>query len=347
VAGPIKFGSAIFFAKSANKCIMAAHTKDVNMNITNLDKISNQEIKYVYKVFVEQDFSIAASLLGVKYASLIQAILRFEKKLGIQSLFFKRQAGHGKSLTPNPEYTKLFEWVHDRYIYDQKLVQLFQKDDLSHMDFLISGSQTLLECFVLPIINAEMVQDSFFRVNIIESDDLSCNHPRRCAIAFVNQQLNDNKEYNYVPFHSFTQKLWASDKCINHYGGIESINDIIDKKVPILFQRCRDFEKNSKENYLIGHKKIFDFKTVDYMNVVGVRSVDLLSSYGLGIQISSEETTKIMKLPLVNICPDVEGEDIPIFIKYKKHCTQKEEDVILSTIEKVIERKNVLLQDLK
>lgn len=78
-----------------------------------------------------------------------------------------------------------------------------------------------------------------------------------------------------------------------------------------------------KTQELIGSRGIFQYleeKSVSlrHLNVVGVRSIDLMCEAGCAVMVASEETTRLNNLKVQNILPKITGDTVSVYIKVQK-----------------------------
>ena len=138
---------------------------------------------------------------------------------------------------------------------------------------------------------------------------------------FTMEVSDDEKVFEYIPYHDFQQKLWASKEYLKKFGTPESERDL--HRHCLLFQRgylhaTQVFAaENIKESLSHNFNKISDY------HIVGSRMVDKLCEAGLGITLGSEETTNLSGIAVEQVLPSYNAGNVKCYIKANRSFLSK------------------------
>jgi DNA-binding transcriptional LysR family regulator len=172
---------------------------------------------------------------------------------------------------------------------------------------VFTSSQTIIEYILGPYIPSFLSQHPRLNITFKQQDDLICS-PAINEIS-LSMSVNPVGEYKYFPFHSFTQKYWASKKYIKKFGCPSTIEE--------LFHHCILLRKNLKDERALYAPNSAEPSLKAY-EIYGTRIVDFLCEAGVGIMTSSEETILLSKLNVEEILPNFKGDHIDLFLKVNK-----------------------------
>jgi len=182
-------------------------------------------------------------------------------------------------------------------------------------EVIISSTQTIWECFLVNTVTNfiekfPLLTPSFYQIDLFINDKQKFNEIFICPLS------DDTDIYEYIPFYSFSQKLWASKKYIEKNPPINNVEDLAGQT--ILFMKNVQSESNFYGPVITQSKLPHIVEKIKIMNVSGPRLLDVLATNGVGIIVCSEETVKLSNLPLVNVLPNFVGEKIDMFVKVNK-----------------------------
>jgi DNA-binding transcriptional LysR family regulator len=178
---------------------------------------------------------------------------------------------------------------------------------------VFTSSQTIIEYILGPYIPSFLSQHPRLNISFKQQDDLACLYPAINEISF-SMSVDTGGEYKYFPFHSFTQKYWASKKYIKKFGCPSTTEE--------LFHHCILLRKNVKDQRILfdpnpASQALTD-PSLNAYEIYGTRIVDFLCEAGVGIMASSEETVLLSKLNVERILPKFKGDPIDLFLKVNK-----------------------------
>ncbi len=261
---------------------------------------------------IREPRKIALSL-EISQASINVCVQRIEKKLG-KKIFARRH---------NPTVLELTEDGLELYPYCKRMVEssdalqesLETQESPLQGEVKITGPQNILEHFIVPYFASFTLRNPRITPSLKQMDDMFYEGQAINEFYFTSEIKNDTDSWSYFPYHSFTQKLWASEIYLKKHGTIETMDDLY--RHSLLFQK--GFFHNTK---VMGMppavRASIAYNEIRTFDVTGSRTVDLLCQAGAGIMNGSMETTALAKLKIVQILPEVLGETIKIYVKASK-----------------------------
>jgi DNA-binding transcriptional LysR family regulator len=279
-----------------------------------------------------------ANILDMSQASINVCVQRIEKKLG-KKIFFRKQ---------NPSTFDLTEDGLELYPYCKRMVEssdalqesLEAQDSPLQGEVKIVGPQNILEHFIVPYFASFTLKNPRISPSLNQMDDMFYEGLSINEFYFTSEVKNDADLWNYIPYHNFTQKLWASEIYLKKHGAIETMDDLY--RHSLLFQK--GFFHNTK---IMGMppavRASIAYNEIRTFDVAGSRTVDLLCQAGAGIMNGSMETTKLAGLNVRQILPEITGETVKIYIKANKRFLTKKVgqfciDWLLNARDKTLER---------
>jgi len=251
-----------------------------------------------------------AEQLEISPSSINVYVQRIEKKLG-KKIFLRKQ---------NPTAIELNEEGLDFYPQCKRASQsfefLYEKID-SQKDYLqgeikITGPQTLLEHFIIPYFLDFITKNPRINPSLKQLDDVFYEEQEINEFYFTSEIKDDTETYSYFPYYDFVQQLWVSENYLKKHGEIKTIEDLY--RHNLLFQK--GFFHNPKVMGMPAEvRSSVAMNEIRTFDLTGTRTVDLLCQAGVGIMNGSEETTKLSKLNVIPILPNLKGESIKMCIK--------------------------------
>jgi hypothetical protein len=178
---------------------------------------------------------------------------------------------------------------------------------------IFTCTQTIIEYMLGPYIPSFLSQHPRLNISFKQQDDLICPYPAINEIS-LSMSVETSGEYKYFPFHSFTQKYWASKKYIKKFGCPSTIEE--------LFHHCILLRKNLKEPKILyassSASQILSEPSLNSYEIYGTRIVDFLCEAGVGIMAASKETILLSKLNVEQILPNFKGDHMDLFLKVNK-----------------------------
>jgi len=254
----------------------------------------------------------AAISLGIPKTTLSSILAKLERKLKNQ-IFIRKQGSGEVTITEFgqeviPKLEKIL-WISDTMRpKDHEINKRHNAGKIS-----IVSTQTILEGFICPYLAEFLDENPELCVTLTQRDEGLFYHPNINDI-FIGCWEHNTENYSYLPFHVFKQRLWASQQYMDQRGPITSIEEVLDHRLVLL-------KKMSSNEHYFGNDFIVRRLGLPLMapNIVYVRSgpriLDVVAEQGVGIMVSSEETTKLNGLKLVPVLPDLVGEAVNLFLK--------------------------------
>ena len=256
----------------------------------------------------------AAKKLDMPRATLVAALLRLERRVG-NRLFDRRQGSGVVNLTEHGEYIlPLFDqllWTHRNIIKHHELG--FRRKNMG--EAVISSTQSLLEGFVIPYLGQFLKENPRLNLGVHQCDDFS-NVMQEVHHIHIGLWLDKAKNYVQIPFHTFTQKLWASQAYMDKAGEPTKVDDLLSHRV--LAQK-NVYEKDmAVGNNFVARLLGRQADTMNMLDVAGPRVVDKMTELGLGVMIASEETVRLLGLKVKPVLKNVSGDSIQLFVRVQK-----------------------------
>ena len=256
-----------------------------------------------------------ARSLEIPKTTVTTALTRLEKKLGVVIFNKKKRTGEititqdGVDVLPKLEKLAL--------IADSlRVSEGTWGNSKTSGNIILTSTQTLLESFFANYLLAFIEKHPNINVALRQRDDFSLPRQEINEI-FLGIWHDENREtHQYIPFHSFSQKLWASKSFIEKCDAIQSIEDIVDKWV-VYPKSAYDPSKFFGSKILRTHFPE-GASRMKVLEVSGPRIADVMVEKGAGIMTSSEETVRLSKLKVERVLPGFIGDDIEVYAKVDK-----------------------------
>jgi DNA-binding transcriptional LysR family regulator len=281
--------------------------------------ISTNEAKVVCVIKETKNMALAAEELNIPRTTLMSMLGRLEKKLG--SLIFQRKQGSGEvSITEYgesviPKLEKI-AWLGESV--RTRTVLWGNKHNEGEVSFITT--QTLFDSFFIRHLKKFLDQNPGIRLTLFPKtqyfDQKDING------IFIGQWEDDSESYEYFPFYSFKQKLWASEEYLEKHGKITEVNDLVRHRFIVL--QNPDTKKNIFGNDLALRTLARSARELNVVYSGDPRTMDRLSELGGGIISSSEETIKLGGFNVTRILPEIEGESVEIFVRVDRKFLESE-----------------------
>lgn len=278
---------------------------DKKLNSLN---ISTLEAKLFLKLYETENTVDAATDLGWSKAQVTHNISKLESKLG--KTLFSRNRRIGKFIA-----TKNAHLIRS---YMQQLVMVsnlaYESVNQETTSVMIRASQSILKYYMGPYIKNFLENNKDFRLSFIEQDDLSKDNQALNEICLTHL-VEKSSRYEYIPYHSFKQRLWASRQYIDGYGAPETIEDLYNHR--LILRRNVD---NPKILFGSKYTKLYlsTAKNPNLCDVRGVNVADYLCESGCGIMAGSVEGISLSKLQVEEVFPKFEGDEIDVYLAIDK-----------------------------
>jgi hypothetical protein len=178
----------------------------------------------------------------------------------------------------------------------------------------ITSTQSLLEAFIVPFTRNLLKDNPDIELTINQRDENYYSNPVLNEI-FIGCWEN-NPTYEYIPFYTFRQKLWASKDYLKETAPIKDLKDIKEHFF-IGLKSINDIE------HIISHDKLLkqlgsDKGNLRFIDVAGPRISDALALNSVGIISSAPEIKRLLGYDLEPVCPDFSGDEIDIYVTVNK-----------------------------
>tara|TARA_R110002050_G_scaffold15615_1_gene47941 strand:+ start:22922 stop:23884 length:963 start_codon:yes stop_codon:yes gene_type:complete len=279
-----------------------------------LEKINFLELQSVIAVSKCLNMGAAAATLQIPKSSLQKHIEAVERKLG-DKLFNRAQKSGEISLTAYgqtilPKIETIVSLAGSLSITDK-----FSKDDHTSGEVGIMSTQTILESYVAPFVPSLLRKNPNIDIVLIQRDDVYFGQPPLNQI-FIGCWDDNPETYEYIPFHTFRQKLFASKEYLKNN---PPINEISDLKGHTLITLKGISETNNvlpQDSFL--RKLGFTINDIKLIKVRGPRTSDILAVNGAGLLLCAPESMNLCNLGLQEVLPEIQTNDIEIFVKVHK-----------------------------
>lgn len=249
-----------------------------------------------------------------------QAVNRIENRLKKKLFVFSRDE-KGKVLINEDEKKTidqillLAEAINRLEGLPENLTKLPHMPEEMSGNIILSSTQTILEAFFLNKITSFYNEYPDINLSIYQKDSFQ-NPNQEFEEIFICPMHKDSYKFEYIPFHSFSQKLWASKDYIDNHPPIKKIGDLSNHK--ILYIKSELFDKDNFGPVVTQSKLPFLVKDIQIIDTRGPRVMDVMAQNGVGIMVSSEETVRLTNLQLNQVLPSFVGETIDLFIRVNK-----------------------------
>jgi len=247
--------------------------------------------------------------LNLGTAAINASINNLEKKLG-KTLFTRNRRTGSFALTNEGKHLR--SYVKSLIESAQAISSGPRADDNS---IIMSSTHGILMHILSPYF--DVLRESFpeLKLGFRQDDSLEFKNKNWNEI-IITSFMEDVSEYEYIPYHNFQQKLWASEKYILKYGSPTSIEELVTHR---LLTRKEVDEPKALFGSAYIRSQISDTSNLKIIDVHGSILIDHLCEQGWGIMAGAEETIKLGNINVHNVYPDFEGDSIQIFV-----CVSKE-----------------------
>lgn len=281
------------------------------------DKIMRQK-KLNFSIFEAQLFCLlydykkpteVASILGITPSLVNVTISRLEKKLNSEKFFIKEKK-HGDYIPTNAA-----ELIIDsmRYIV-QFGHEVEAKNNYTNKHIFISSTHSILHYYLLPYIPEFIENNPDTYIGFKQNDDLSFKTQSINEI-IITCFVDDRKNKQYFPYHSFQQKLWASPEYINKYGNPSNVDEL--RKHRLLMRKNVDDPRILFGSSHIS-SQINDDGEIHYHDIYSASLIDSLCLKGCGIMAGAEETVKIGNFRFQNVFESFQGDKVDLYVAVHK-----------------------------
>lgn len=257
---------------------------------------------YLYKT---GNTTETAKQMEIKTSQVRVGIRRLEEKLGISPLFIRNRR-QGK-FVPTAIAEKLEQNMQALIQFSSNMSTIQQKEN-SHVS--IKSTHSVLEYFLGPYVAEFIEENPSIRIGFKQDDDLKSTHNALNEI-LITCFMEDNPLYQYIPFHTFRQKLWASPNYIDKYGNPTSVEEL--KSHRLLMRKNVDDPRALFGSNLM-RNRINSSDEFAIYDIYSTRFIDFLCETGCGIMASSEESIRLGKMKLEQVYKEFKGDDFPLYM---------------------------------
>lgn len=285
------------------------------------NSFSITDARFICAVKEMGDPKKVAAALGMSPSSINVYLPRIEKKLD-KKLFLRKQSPNLIELTEDG--LEIYPFCRQMVDSSDILQESLESSDIHFQgEIKLTGTQTLLEYFCIPYLVDFTKKYPGIDLSIRQLDDVSFMSPSVNEFYFTAEIENDANVYAYFPYHTFTQKLWASKKYIEDFGKVQSIDDLY--RHNLLFQRGALQPEKVMELTGVQAAISYNFQRMRTrtFNIIGSRIIDRLCEEGLGIMSGSLETIKLSGLQVECVLPNFSGGEATIYIKVSQRMLSK------------------------
>jgi DNA-binding transcriptional LysR family regulator len=283
-----------------------------------IDKINFQELQNIYVLSKCLNMQSAANALKMPKSTLQKHLEAVEKKLGTKIFDRSQKSGEmsftqfGKSIIPKIQNIL---WLAGSL----SMMDKFSKDSPNSGEISIMSTQTILENYICPYIRELLIKNPNLTLSLKQKDENYYSQPKLNEV-FIGCWENNTETYEYIPFHSYEQKLWASSTYLESNPPIKTLNDLKGHTL-ICLMSINENEHITTQDSLF--RKLGPLrKAIKVLNVAGPRTTDVLAKNGAGILVTATETVKLCALDLLPVLPEISGEIVQIYVKIHKQLLQ-------------------------
>jgi len=283
-----------------------------------IDKINFQELQNIYVLSKFLNMQAAADALKIPKSTLQKHLESVEKKLGTKIFDRSQKSGEmnftqfGKSIIPKIQNIL---WLAGSL----SLMDKFSKDSYNSGEISIMSTQTILENYICPYVRELLIKNPELSLSIKQKDENYYSQPALNEV-FIGCWEDNVETYEYLPFYTYTQKLWASRSYLESTPPINTLNDLKGHTL-ICLKSINESEHISTQDSLF--KQLGPLKAaIKILNVAGPRTSDMLAKNGAGILVTAPETVKLCALDLLPVLPEISGEIVQIYVKIHKQLLQ-------------------------
>jgi DNA-binding transcriptional LysR family regulator len=275
----------------------------------NFLNISTYEALLFCKLYETGNTTEVAQYLGVSTAQVSVGIGRLEKKLGDSPLFIRNRR-QGK-FVPTSAAEKIEQNMQCLVQFSREISDVQDSDD-KHVS--IKSTHTVLEHFLGPYVPSFFEENPDIRLGFKQDDELSFKKSSLNEI-LITCFPDENPLYQYIPYHSFQQKLWASPEYIDKYGNPTSVQEL--KAHRLLMRRITDDPRALFGSSFI-KTQLGGGENIKLHDICSVRFIDILCERGCGIMASAEESVKLAKLKIEQVYQAFKGDEVTLYVCVSK-----------------------------
>ncbi len=246
--------------------------------------------------------------LNIGTAAVNASINNLEKKL--DKILFERNRRTGRFLLTN-EGSKISNYVKSLI---QAAMCISTGPEIDDSSVIISSTHSIIEYILGPYLKTLKLTHPELKFSIQQKDSLKFEE-RKWNEIIITSFVDDIQNYYYIPYHSFKQKLWASEQYILENGSPNSLDELV---VHDLLMRKEVDEPRALFGSSYIRSQLIDTKGLKIIDVYGARIIDYLCEQNWGIMSSSEESVKLGDIKVHNVYPDFKGDEIQIFVGLSK-----------------------------
>ncbi len=253
--------------------------------------------------------SETAQRLNTTAAQVSVTLSRLEKKIGREKLFIRNRR-LGKFIATK-EADDIIQYM--KYIV-QFAGEIAAKNKYANKHVIVSSTHSILENYLGPFIPPFIEEHPKILIGFKQNDDL----------IFDNQAINeitltcftdDKVNKKYFPYHSFKQKLWASQGYINKHGSPDTVQDLKHHRL-LMRKNIDDPRMLFGSSYI--KSELTDDDEIIFHDIYSHRLIDFLCEKDCGIMAAAEESIKLGNIAVQHIFPDFKGDTLDLYVCVSK-----------------------------
>lgn len=261
-----------------------------------------------------------SSHLKIGSAGVNASINNLEKKLNKKLFNRNRRTG---LFTLSNEGSKISSHI-QRLIDSAEIISSGPRQDDG--SFILSSTHSLLIYILGPYFKDLKEKNPELKFSFQQMDTLNFKE-RKWNEIIITSFVDDVSNYHYIPYHSFQQKLWASEEYILKHGSPNSIDELV---THTLLMRREVDEPRALFGSSYIKSQLTDKHQLNIVDVYGAKVIDFLCETGWGVMAAAEEPLKLGNVKVHNVYPDFKGDNIQLFVGLSK------EFLATSTAKKVL-----------
>lgn len=279
--------------------------------------------------------SQTAEKLKTTPAQVSVTLSRLEKKIGRERLFIRnRRLG---KFVPTKEADSIIQYM--RYIV-QFAGEIAAKNRYGSKHVIVSSTHSILENYLGPFIPGFIEENPNILIGFRQNDDLQFDTQEINEI-ILTCLVDDKTNKQYIPYHSFQQKLWASPEYIKNHGAPNTVEEL--KKHRLLMRKNVDDPRMLFGSSYI-KSELTDDDEIIFHDIYSVRLIDFLCEKGCGIMAASEESIKLGNIAVENVYPDFKGDPIDVYVCVSKDFL--ENDICKKIINWIFESRDIAFKSI-
>ncbi len=283
-----------------------------------IDKINFQELQNIYALSKCLNMQSAANVLKIPKSTLQKHLESVEKKLGSKLFDRSQKSGEmtitsfGKGIFPKVQNIL---WIAGSL----SVMDTFSKNAPNVGEISIMSTQTILENYICPYVKELLTKNPGLTLSLSQKDENYYSQPTLNQV-FIGCWEDNTETYEYLPFHTYTQKLWASQEYINEHPPLKDIKDLKGHTL-ICLKSINENENISTQDSLF--RQFGPIRSeLRLLKVAGPRTTDVLAEAGTGILVGAPESVKLCRLNLLPILEHISGETVDIYVKIHRNLFQ-------------------------